>query len=92
MASEENGSVTNFIMEVTVDCPSCGGTGIFSGRAETPGTGVLCTTCNNTGAITKAIPLFQGKRKRTDIKMVFRSWESKEGIPYEDFLNGKLPE
>ena len=37
-------------IEITVECPSCNGTGLYCGMAEGVGVGVVCHKCSGTGA------------------------------------------
>lgn len=37
-------------IEMTIECPHCGGAGIYAGMAEGDGTAVVCNQCQGTGA------------------------------------------
>lgn len=82
------------------ECESCDATGVYCGFAEAKGTGVVCINCDGTGCVELSYKQFIGRRRRKDVQMVFRSRGTfiatgvgKEGggVPYEEFLNGKMP-
>ena len=37
-------------IEMLIECPSCNGTGLYSGMVESKDTAVICYRCNGTGA------------------------------------------
>ncbi len=58
-----------------VECPACGGTGIYSGIAEGEGVGVVCYKCYGTGMFEyeyKYTP-FTGRKHKSGIKRVYKS-------------------
>lgn len=84
---------------VEVECPNCGGTGIYHGFAEPEGVGVICINCIGTGMTTIHYVSFTGRKTRTGIEWVQYSRRSivagiglaRSSISYRDFLDGKLP-
>ena len=54
-------------------CSSCGGTGLYSGMAESENCAVACTTCDGTGCeiIDISYTPFTKRRKTNKIKRVF---------------------
>lgn len=86
--------------EIEVECPSCGGTGLYCGFAEPKGIAVICLHCNGTGKSTLSYFPFIGRKPKKGIRTVQRSSGtfifSKVGptggsITYEEFQNGKMP-
>lgn len=85
---------------VNIECPSCGGTGLYHGMAEPKGVGVVCLSCEGTGCRKYQYTPFTGRKRRDDIVTVQRSRGTfiftgcgpvGESISYEDFLNGEMP-
>lgn len=62
-----------FVAEI--ECPSCKGTGIYSGMGEGVGVGVICNSCDGTGRklFVYYYKDFVGRKKRNDIKRVYKS-------------------
>ncbi len=85
---------------IEIDCPDCGGSGVYHGFAEPPFVGVVCLTCKGKGAKTVFITPFTVRKLREDIRTVRQSRGSFIGtgvgptggeVTYEEFLNGKMP-
>jgi hypothetical protein len=60
-------------IEMTIECPSCKGTGVYTGMAEGGGAAVVCSKCNGTGAYKYSYSYneFTGRKKREDVKRVY---------------------
>lgn len=58
-----------------IECPDCGGTGLYVGLAERDGSAVICHTCKGTGCYEKTFnySLFTKKKVRKDVKRVYKS-------------------
>lgn len=85
---------------IEIDCPACGGTGLYRGFAEPEGVAVVCLECRGTGAKEFSYSPFHGRRLRTDVRYVRRSRGSLvalgvgptgDTISYDDFRHGKMP-
>lgn len=82
---------------ITIECPSCKGTGIYAGAAERDGAGVQCFICNGTGKTTYSYEEFMERKKRKDIVQVVERnpgiMISPEipmgGMSYDDWFAGK---
>jgi hypothetical protein len=63
------------IFEATIECPSCGGTGIYQGMAERDGAAVICYSCNGTGFkhIKQEYNKFTGIKKNLKVKRVYKT-------------------
>ena len=61
------------LIEVTCQCDSCSGTGLYSGFAEPKGVAVVCAGCNGTGYQQLQVTPFTGRKKMKGIKAVMRS-------------------
>jgi len=62
-------------IEMEIECPSCKGTGVYTGIGEHDGAAVVCYRCNGTGKYHYSytyIP-FTKRRKRKNIKRVYLS-------------------
>ena len=61
-------------IELQVECPSCGGTGLYSGMAESEGVAVICHNCKGTGeySYTYSYTPFTGRKEAKNIKRVFK--------------------
>lgn len=55
------------------ECPSCGGTGLYSGFCEPKGTAVVCLSCEGRGWTNHVYREFTGRKKKTGIKTISRS-------------------
>lgn len=99
-------------IEIDVQCPACGGSGVYCGFAEGKGTAVVCNRCNGSGKYHYVYEYeeFSGRKIKEGIKRVYLSGYgymtnlgkikydgvglvdmNKEGVSYEEFLNGKMP-
>ena len=60
-------------IKMTIECPFCNGTGIYSGMAESKETAVICRKCNGTGAYKYQYSYneFIGKKEKKGIKRVY---------------------
>jgi hypothetical protein len=77
---------------IKTECESCGGTGLYVGFAEAPGTAAMCATCDGTGCNTIQYKEWSGRRKgRRGIKFVKRAWNRGDPVTYEEFAAGKKP-
>jgi hypothetical protein len=84
---------------VKAECESCGGTGVYCGFMESPGTAVVCLTCSGTGCERIRYRPFVRRRRRKNVKTVYVSvgklivcgGPRGTPVPYKDFLKGKLP-
>lgn len=87
------------------NCGSCSGTGIYKGLCEGPGQGVVCLTCKGAGAVDNKPSYnpkeFTGLVRRSDIQRVYRgngtfifggAGPRGNGVSYQEFFEGKLPE
>jgi hypothetical protein len=86
------------ISKIEIQCPDCGGTGLYRGTFEPKGFAVVCRECNGTAKKVIEYTPFSGRMTRYDVKIVCWSKgmttearKASEGIPYKDFLAGKLP-
>jgi hypothetical protein len=76
------------IIEMEIECPSCKGTGIYSGMSESGGVGVICFTCEGTGKYRYSYSYeeFTGRKVRKGIKRVYlQSYGYKIGTGVIDF-------
>ena len=85
-------------MQVEMQCPDCGGDGLCMGMCEPNGVAAICSGCNGSGKKVLEYTPFTGRKSRTDVRIVW--WRKgipatprseSEGIPYSDWLAGKLP-
>jgi len=62
-------------IELSIQCKSCGGTGVYVGMAEHEGAAVVCTTCNGTGeqAYKFEYTPFAGRQVRGGVERVYVS-------------------
>jgi len=100
-------------IEMTIECPSCEGTGIYSGMGESKDVAVVCYKCEGTGAYKYKYNYneFNGRKDKENIRRVYLSGYGykiglgkilfdgigeidmdKEGVSYQEFLDGKSPE
>jgi hypothetical protein len=100
-------------IEMVIECPSCHGTGIYSGMGESEYTAVVCYKCDGTGKYNYVYRYedFTGRKIDKGIKRVYLKGYGykiglgiinfsgigkidmdKEGVSYDEFLNGKMPE
>jgi hypothetical protein len=101
-------------IDLKIECPSCKGTGLYSGMGEGKGVAVICNNCKGTGKFNYKYTYkpFTGRKERKDVKRVYLSGlgyriglgkinfsngigeidMDKEGVSYDEFINGKMPE
>lgn len=80
-------------IQIKVDCPGCGGTGLYHGFLEPHGVGVPCNQCGGTGGKVVTITPFTERKTRKDIGTVrYRRQNGPDiDITYQQFLNGEIP-
>jgi hypothetical protein len=100
-------------IELSVECPSCSGTGLYQGLAEGYGIAVVCHRCQGTGEYKYSYSYndFTGRKKLDNVERVFKKGTQykiglgvvdfggevgeidmdKEGVSYQEFLDGILP-
>jgi hypothetical protein len=86
-------------VKIIIECPSCWGTGLYSGFAEPKGVAVVCHDCEGTGGQNFVYKEFTGRRKRRDIERVSVSRTKSilacgpitKEISYRDWLEGTKP-
>ena len=84
---------------VKTQCWSCHGTGVFHGRSEPEGVGVVYQRCGGTGCVEIEYVPFRRRKKRDDIQVVRLPGEGLIGeqvryttsVSYETFLVAKMP-
>lgn len=100
-------------IDIMIECPSCKGTGVYSGMGESKNVAVVCKTCKGTGEYHYVYSYneFTGRKKATGIDRVYLDGYGykigkgkinfsdvgmvdmdKEGVSYDEFLEGKMPE
>ena len=57
---------------ITIECGSCQGTGLYKGMSERDNCAVVCYSCKGTGKVDFTYNEFEGRKRRTDIKRVFK--------------------
>jgi hypothetical protein len=55
---------------ITVECPSCRGTGLYEGFAERKGEPVVCLNCDGSGAVKLSYTPFTGRKQKRGVKVV----------------------
>jgi hypothetical protein len=62
-------------IEWVEECYECKGTGVYVGRLERDGYGVVCSSCNGTGKVYRSYSYneFTGRKKRENIHTVLES-------------------
>ena len=58
---------------VICECPSCGGTGLYRGFAERPGTAVVCLECGGQGWRKLQYTEFTGRKRKNNVKEIYES-------------------
>lgn len=85
---------------IKIECPECGGTGVYTGMCEPTGQAVVCVRCNGAGAVNFEYIPFTGRKHKNGINVVRWSRGSfiatgcgptGGSISYQDFCSGKLP-
>lgn len=85
---------------IEMECPSCRGTGVYSGLAEPSGVAVVCIHCEGTGCGKIVYTPFTGRKRRQGIHTVRLSAGTflatgvgprGGSVTYEEFLAGKVP-
>ncbi len=73
-------------IEMQIECPNCGGTGLYQGMGEGNGAAVICHTCNGTAKKTFKYSYneFTGRKIRKGVHRVYLS-----GMGYK-IATGKL--
>ena len=74
--------------KIIIECSSCKGTGLYKGVSERDNCAVVCSVCNGTGKVDFFYNEFEGRKKRTDVKRVFKHScgyiQSDEDVTTED--------
>lgn len=62
-------------MRLTIECPACGGTGVYQGMGERDGAAVVCRQCSGTGAYEYHYTYrdFSGRKKKDGVTRVYLS-------------------
>lgn len=91
-------------INISAECPACGGTGLYAGMAERDGAAVVCYRCGGTGCKTITYTPFTERKRKVGIKRVYEwsngigigedasrgiSLEDFGGMPYKDWADGK---
>ncbi|MDM8130120.1 hypothetical protein QUW38_02175 [Clostridium butyricum] len=59
--------------KIVIECSSCKGTGLYKGMSERENCAVVCSVCHGTGKTDFFYNEFEGRKKRTDVKRVFKN-------------------
>lgn len=85
-------------VKLEVECPPCGGTGIYHSYAEPEGVGVVCRDCRGEGKTTIEYTPFTGRKPAVGIETVYATSRIftnigpvGESVSYEAFLAGERP-
>lgn len=86
-------------MKLHIECPSCGGTGVYVGFTEKNGASVVCSTCRGTGGVDREYVPFTQRKVRTGIRtvvlrnhgIVLAPGMDLGEVTYEEFVAGKMP-
>jgi hypothetical protein len=85
--------------EIDAQCSACGGTGLYSGMAESKDLAVVCSRCEGSGKMLVTYTPFTSRKKRRGIKRVIATSTGYKlnaelvgqyGLSYKDWENGKL--
>ena len=62
-------------IKLKIECPSCNGTGVYTGMGERDGASIVCYKCNGTGCYDYSYKYndFVERKKRDDVKRVYLS-------------------
>lgn len=71
---------------VKVECSACGGTGLYSGFAESKGTAVVCVQCGGDGCEEITFTPFTHRKDKRGIHTIIG-----RSITYQEFQQGKMP-
>lgn len=90
-------------IEVVHECTACGGTGLYSGMAESNELAVVCHRCRGTGSMTSRFHPFTGRKPMPGIRRVLQAnpgikagagsgyvLEDFGGLPIEDWFPGRV--
>ena len=58
---------------LATQCPSCGGTGLYTGYAERDGAAVVCYKCGGAGNYRVVYIPFTGRKEHPDVKRVWKT-------------------
>mgnify|MGYP001157472096 FL=1 len=58
---------------IKIECPKCGGTGLYQGICERDGAAVVCYACKGSGAVTFSYNEFTGRKRRNNVRRVYES-------------------
>ena len=60
-------------IEMEIECPSCGGTGLYQGMGEGKGTAVICHSCEGSGSYMYSYSYndFTGRKIKEGIQRVY---------------------
>lgn len=78
-------------IELTIECPDCKGTGVYSGMGEGDGIAVVCYKCKGTGAYKYSYLYndFTGRKEKEGIKRVYlKGYGYTLGLGKINFSNG----
>ena len=56
---------------IVIECPDCGGTGLYKGKNEKGTCAVVCFKCNGTGKTEFTYNEFEGRKEMNDVTRVF---------------------
>lgn len=77
--------MTSKLVKIEIECPSCSGTGLYSGFAEGAGCAVICHQCSGTGKSSYSYRPFTGRKLKKGILKVYRS-----GCGYGSSATGEM--
>jgi DnaJ-class molecular chaperone len=55
---------------ILIECPSCGGTGLYKGFMERPDEAVICVNCHGTGAKELSGKPFTGRKRKPGVSKI----------------------
>jgi len=77
-------------MNLSIECPACGGTGLYHGFMEAPGEYVVCVNCGGSGNKIISYKPFTKRNPRSGVdSVVVRSGDSgarSQRFSYDEFL------
>lgn len=84
---------------VKAECESCNGTGVYTGFGEGKGCGVVCSSCEGSGAYPMQYREFVRRKKKSGVKWIYETNpgigvggphpEQFGGMSFDDWLAGK---